>query len=59
MIEPFGNAIISYVIFPLCKQCFEDVLHNLVKKRNKFMFFQFRNVFIYYCQLSFMDIEVG
>jgi hypothetical protein len=41
MIEPFGNAIISYVIFPFCKQCFEDVLHNLVKKRNKFMFFQY------------------
>lgn len=45
--------------FPLCKQCFEGVLHSLVNKRNKFMFFQFCNVFIYYCQLSFMDIEVG
>ncbi len=59
MIKPFGNAIISYVIFPLCKQCFDDVLHNLVKKINKCMFVQFCNVFIYYCQLSFVDIEVG
>jgi hypothetical protein len=33
MIEPFGNAIISYVIFPLCKQCFDNVLHNLVLKK--------------------------
>jgi hypothetical protein len=38
---------------------FWGCVHNLVKKRNKLMFLQFCNVFIYYCQLSFMDIEVG